>query len=538
MYTGPFQNPQDRAPRLPLAALVVMAGLYLLIGVTGHDPWKTEDAIHIGIAHGFATQGNWLTPAVAGEAWPHTAPLYHWVAALLGKLLGGWLPFHDAARLATTLFGALFLVFLSGAARSFHGDAAGRVAPLLAIGTLGLLLPMHEAQPAIAGLACAALAWWGGGLVLRGESRGGFLLGLGLGLAFLAHGLAGLVMTIAVLWAPIHRRDWKAAVLALLAATPLLAVWPALLLLQAPEFWAQWWQNEFAEATRARGLPDSRHLELALWATWPVFPLTLWSLWLRRQAIDTLAVPLLGLVVVLAWFLSGTPRSLAALPLVAPLVLIAAAGADRLRRGAANAFDWFGLMTFTFVAGLIWLGASAQALDWPPRIARNFDKLAPGHETDYTLPALALAIALTVLWLASWRLQRTSWRPSFRWAAGVTLMWVLTATLWMSWIDHGMSLRPVARSLQAALPEHVGCIERQRLGNAERAILDYFTGIRTVAPGAGRRCDWRLTIDHKGRPAPTGWTEVWQGGRTSDRKERWYLYRRETSFSENSPGNT
>lgn len=521
-----FGTYQDNSPRLPALALIVLAGLYLLTGVTGHDPWKTEDAIHIGIAHGFATQGHWLTPAIAGEPWPHTAPLYHWVAALLGQLLGSVLAFHDAARLATTLFGALFLVSVSGAAQSFHGDAAGRIAPLLAIGTLGLLVPMHEAQPAIAGLACAALAWWGGALSLQGKIIGAPLLGLGLGLSFPAHGLVGLLMAIAALPAPALRRDWKGFALALAVALPLLAAWPWLLSQQAPAFWTQWWQNEFAEATRARNLPTGRHLEQLIWAAWPVLPLALWSLRLRRHTIDTLTLPLLGVTVTLAWFLSGPPRSMAVLPLLAPLTLVAAAGADRLRRGAANAFDWFGLMTFSFVAALIWLGASAQAFDWPPKIAHNFEKLAPGHEVDYSLLALGLAITLTAVWLISLGLRRASWRASLRWAAGVTLMWVLTATLWLPWIDYAISYRPVVLSLKKVLPPTGECIERADIGMAQRASLDYFAGIRTVASSGNKVCNWRLTIQEKGRPAPQGWTEVWQGGRTSDRKESWYLDRR------------
>lgn len=526
MNLGPFQNSPDSSPRLPLAALIVIAALYLLIGVAGHDPWKTEDAIHIGIAHGFATHGHWLTPAIAGEAWPHTAPLYHWTAALLGKLLGGLLAFHDAARLATTLFGALFLVFLSGAARSFHGAAAGRIAPLLAIGTLGLLLPMHEAQPAVAGLACAALAWWGGGLSLQGKTYGAALLGLGIGLSFLAHGLVGLIMAIAVLPAPTFRGNWKGLLLALLAALPMLAIWPWLLAREAPEFWAQWWQNEYAEATRARSLPAARHLEQLLWATWPLLPLALWSLWVRRRAIGTLALPLFGVVLTLAWFLSGAPRSMAVLPLLVPLTLVAAAGTDRLRRGAANAFDWFGLMTFSFVAGLIWLGASAQIFGWPPKLAYNFAKLAPGHAAHYSLPTLALAVSLTVVWLLSWRLRRTHWRASLRWAAGVTLMWVLTAMLWLPWIDYAISYRPVVLSLQAALPRDIDCIERADLGLAQRASLDYFSGIRTVVSARAPRCSWRLSVAEKQRATPDGWSEVWRGGRASDRKESWYLDRR------------
>lgn len=521
-----FGTFQDNSPRLPVLALIVLAGIYLLTGVTGHDPWKTEDAIHIGIAHGFATQGHWLTPAIAGEPWPHTAPLYHWVAALLGQWLDGMLDFHNAARLATTLFGALFLVFVSGAARSFNGDAAGRIAPLLAIGTLGLLVPMHEAQPAIAGLSCAALAWWGAALSLQGKIIGAPLLGLGLGLSFPAHGLVGLLMAIAALPAPALRRDGKGFALALAVALPLLAAWPWLLSQQAPAFWTQWWQNEFAEATRARNLPTGRHIEQLIWAAWPVLPLSFWSLWLRRHTIDTLVLPLLGTAITLAWFLSGPPRSMAVLPLLVPLTLVAAAGANRLRRGAANAFDWFGLMTFSFVALLLWLGASAQVFDWPPKIAHNFEKLAPGHEVDYSLPALGLAIALTAVWLVSLGLRRASWRASLRWAAGVSLMWVLTATLWLPWIDHAISYRPVVLSLKQALPPAGECIERADIGMAQRASLDYFAGIRTVAPGARKSCSWRLTVDEKNRNVPEGWTEVWQGGRTSDRKERWYLDRR------------
>lgn len=526
MNLGPFLNSQDNSPRLPTLAVIVLAGLYLLIGITGHDPWKTEDAIHISIAHGFASHGLWLTPAIAGELWPHTAPLYHWVAALLGQWLGGWLAFHDAARLATTLFGALFLIFVAGATRSFHGEAAGRIAPLLAIGTLGLLLPMHEAQPAIAGLACAALAWWGGGLSLQGKGWGAPLLGLGLGLAFLAHGLVGLIMALAALLAPLVQRDGKSFALALLVALPLLTVWPWLLMQQAPEFWTQWWQNEFAEASRARGLPETRHAEQLAWALWPLWPLALWSLWLLRRQIDRLMLPLLGVAITLFWFLSGPPRSLAVLPLIVPLTLVAAAGSHRLRRGAANAFDWFSVITFSFVAGLIWLGASAQSLGWPPKVANNFAKIAPGHTLDYGFVALGGAAIATLVWLLTWGLRRASWRAILRWAAGVTLMWVLIAALWLSWIDHGMTYRPVVLSLQRALPQGVDCIERQDIGHSQRASLDYFAAIRTVAPGRKPACSWRLSVAGTNREIAAGWEEVWQGGRTSDRKERWYLDRR------------
>jgi hypothetical protein len=333
-------------------------------------------------------------------------------------------------------------------------------------------------------------------------------------------------MALAIVPVPLLRCNWKGLALALLVALPLLVVWPWLLMQQAPEFWTQWWQNELAEATRARSLPESRHVEQLVWAVWPLWPLALWSFWLLRRQIDHLLLPLIGLAITLAWFLSGPPRSLAVLPLIVPLTLLAAAGADRLRRGAANAFDWFSVMTFSFAAALIWLGASAQSLGWPPKIANNFAKIAPGHAVDYGLVALGGAAIATLVWLLTWGLRRASWRASLRWAAGVTLMWVLISTLWLAWIDHGMTYRPAALALKQALPQNVDCIERENFGFAQRASLDYFAGIRTVAAGRKPACGWRLSVAGNNRKITDGWIEVWQGGRTSDRKERWYLDRR------------
>lgn len=526
-----FGSFHDNSPRLPTLAVILLAALYLIAGTTGHDPWKTEDAIHIGIAHGFATAGHWLFPHVAGEPWPHTAPLYHWIAALLGQGLDGLLPFHDAARLASALFGALFLFALARAARALHGETAGKLAPLLAMGTLGLLLPLHEAQPAAAGLACAALAWWGAGLCLNEERgtrrRGALLAGLAIGLSFPAHGLAGLVMTAAVLPAPTFRRDWTALALMALVALPLALAWPLLLVDTSPALWDAWWRNELAEAALARTLPTPTHAEQLAWASWPLLPLALWSAWLLRRQSERLVLPLLGVLFGLAWYLSGSYRLPSLLPALTPLALLAAAGAGRLRRGAANAFDWFALTTFSFFAALVWLGASAQALDWPARIAANFEKLAPGHAPAYSLAVLAWAAALTLGWLASWRLPRANWRASLHWAAGTTLIWSLTATLWMSWIDHGRSYRPVALALRAVLPANANCIERHGIGPAQRASLDYFAGIRTLPAGRGaRQCDWRLTVADPGRVTPDGREEIWRGGRPSDRKERWYLDKR------------
>jgi len=525
----PFAPAHSDTPRLPWWAIAALALLYLLSWV-GREPWRNEDAIHLGIAYAMATDGLWLFPHIAGEAWPHTPPLYHWVAALLGQLFAPLLPFHAGARLASALFGALFLFAISRAADALHGPSAARAAPLLAIGTLGLLLPIHEAQPAIAGLAFAALAWWGGALFLGKTPtlrwQGAALIGAGTGLAFFSHGIVGLLMAIAVLPAPTFRRDWLAFATALFIAIAISLIWPLALLTTTPELWQAWWQNELAELLHSRSAPAAVHAELVAWGYWPILPLALWTLWVWRDHFRLFLLPIIGSVLGLAWFLSGGTRLASLLPAMTPLLLIASAGAERLRRGAANAWSWFALLCFSFFGALVWLGASAQTLDWPSQIAGNFERIAPGHGVEYSLGTLAWAAGLSLLWLGAWLLPRAPWRPAFLWATGLTLLWALTATLWLTWLDHARSYRGVLTELQAAAPREYRCIERKGMNAAHRAVLDYHAGLHTRLPGTSPPCDWRITVGQADFAPAVGWTLVWSGHRPGDRRERWYLERR------------
>lgn len=531
---------------LPLsgAALAALCALYLLAGLTGHDPWKSEDAVHFGITYGFLTGSDWLVPHLAGEPVLDSPPLYYWVAAACAKLFGSLLPLHDAARLASGLFGAAFLALLASASRSLHGPGAGSPAALISIGCLGLLVPIHDMQPMVALLAASAAFYAGLALLPQRPTAGGIQAGLGLGLGFLAAGLTALV-TLAplLLLLPAHRH-WRNSesrrglIIALALALPLIILWPLLLAWLAPETLSAWWATA---GLRFQGnwlisLPD--HAELLAWFAWPAMPLALWALWLHRHRLSepALALPLAGTATTLLaqLFLYG-PRPLQALPLLVPLVLLAAAGAGRLRRGATNAFDWFGMMTFTLIAGLIWLGGIAMSFGVPAQIAHNFAKLEPGFVAEGKVIAFAIAAILTLAWL--WLIfasPRSPWRAATHWAAGVTLVWVLVIALWLPWIEYGKSYRGVAISLKQGLPPnsmgHGECIAGRDLGGAQRASLQYFSGIVTLRADTHAATACGLLLEQggaKSRPAPVGWRKLWEGHRPGDRSERLRLYQRE-----------
>ena len=526
----------DTSPILARYGALLLCAVWLLAGVVGHDPWKNDDAVHLGVAFGMAG-GDWLIPRVAGDPWLVTPPLYHWTAALCGKLLGWLLPWHDAARLASTLYAAGFLAILWRIAHRQLGPSAGLAAPLLAIGTLGLLVPLHEAQPAIVALTGFALSLWGLSVWRDEPLRGGALFGAGIGIGFLGTGIdsvaiqlaTGLILALYPAW------RCRGSALAWLAATAVALVlilpWPLLLWRHSPALFDIWWNVEQTSLT-SRGGVSLAHIELMAWASWPLLPLALWGLWLERRHLLTPenAMLLAATAAALFMFFTGpSTRPTALFPALVPLAVLAASAAGRLRRGAANAFDWFGMMTFTQAAALIWLGGIAILSGEPARIAKNFSKLGPGFIAEVSIPAILIAITVSVGWTAVMlRTPRSPWRAAARWSLGLTTVWILVIALLLPWIEYTKSYRGVSADFREVLGNRPGCIARRGLGLSQRASLDYFNGIRTVTGSRSDECRWLImqTTPRAEKNLP-GWTLIRETARPGDRSERLRLYRRD-----------
>jgi 4-amino-4-deoxy-L-arabinose transferase-like glycosyltransferase len=219
------------------------------------------------------------------------------------------------------------------------------------------------------------------------------------------------------------------------------------------------------------------------------------------------------------------------IPLLAPLALLASQGIPTLRRGAAAAFDWFGVVTFSFFAGLVWLGYVAMMTGAPPRVAANFLRLAPGFVAKFELIPLLVALALTLGWLyLVFFTSPSPLRSLLRWAAGIVLLWGCFATLWMPWADYQKSYRSVARELAAKIEPDAGCIAAKQVGVPQRAALHYHAGIRTRTydPLTPRACRLLIVQGHPSHELDgpgDGWVKLADAGRPGDRSERLRLYR-------------
>lgn len=168
----------------------------------------------------------------------------------------------------------------------------------------------------------------------------------------------------------------------------------------------------------------------------------------------------------------------------------------------------------------------------PPESVWLSKYLPMDFEPEFHGLAFAVASVLTAAWvllrpgLRQWKI-----RPVLSWTLGLTLVWGLLSTLWLPWLDAAKSYRSMFVILHRALPSDYGCLASKDLGESERAMLQYVTGIvsvrREVHPDAG--CDFILVqnraMDDETR-RQEDWQLIWEGSRPGDNNELFGLFGR------------
>jgi 4-amino-4-deoxy-L-arabinose transferase-like glycosyltransferase len=528
----------------PPAWLAALALAFVLPGLAGHDPWKSQDAIGIGIAYAMAQSGDGIVPRVAGYLWLNDAPLYHWIAWAFGRLLRGMLEFHAGARLASAAFvlGAFWLIY--AAARDWadeeHSTINAAAAMLILLGSVGLVVHAHEALPELAALAslCGALAALP--FSQKKPFASGTLFGVALGFAALSSSWippAALGLTVA--GAHLACGEWRTRKGFLFVAAAIVATvaiggsWPAALAWRSRELFDAWWALN-ANPQGAAGANLRYFLSTGAWFAWPAWPLALWTLWVKRGRLGEprLFVPLVATAAMLfAVGFWGPAVDVNLIPMLAPLALLAAQGVPTLRRGATAALDWFAVLMFAFVGSLVWLVYAGMMTGVPPRVAANVVRAAPGFVAPFEPHALLIAVGFTLIWfcVAVFAAPSPS-RSITRWAAGIILVWGLFAMLLMPWADYQKSYRSVALQLRAAMPPKTGCITQRNLGLPQAAAFHYHAGILTQAFDQRKpeACTFMLVQGSAGNeldaPGPR-WAKIADVGRPGDRTERHRLYR-------------
>jgi 4-amino-4-deoxy-L-arabinose transferase-like glycosyltransferase len=275
------------------------------------------------------------------------------------------------------------------------------------------------------------------------------------------------------------------------------------------------------------------------WFAWPALPLVIWTVVTRGRgfngglATPGVQLPAMAAIVICVCILAmSDPRLVYLMPLLLPLALLGALEIDTLKRGFSGALDWFGILTFGLLSLLMWwLWFDATAHGMAPAVARMLRDTETGYRPTFHWPAFGLSLLLTLLWLALVRpARRSNRRALLNWAAGMTLLWALYSTIWLSYIDSRRSYRGVAESVRAVLPPE-GCVASRNLGDAQRALFHYFANLVTVRAEVAPIDNCNALLVQYGRndrdPAtPDGWRMAWTGQRRGDNTERYVLYLR------------
>ena len=531
-----FANPKPKVgERTKTHLLLVLCVLWVMLGLMGHSPWKPDEIISVSIIKHLLAGGEWSVPMLAGEPWIKNPPLYYLIAALFAKLFSPILALHNAARLSTSVWMGLTLLFIGMAGRELWGFGSGRQSTLIFIGSIGLVFTAHAISPEVAGLAGYAMAFYALALAPRRPLRAGLLLGTGAGIGFLSKGLLNLeIILISALLLPILFENWRRATywavlgIAAIAASLWIAPWVLQLQHHAPELYTRWLDNsQFISRN------FSYFSKTILWYTWPALPLALWSLWKRRPDQPSVQLCVLFFLISFAMLGTGTTdRDIYLLPLLIPLTLLATPAVDTLPRSASSALNWFGIMLFATVGSLIWIGWIAMMTGQPAKLAERMHKLSLGYQPELNLIYFIPALCLTIVWAAVVFNSNRSNRAAVNdWAVGMMLFWGLVTTIWLPWLDAAKTYETTLASMQKALPAEYACITGRGVGDSQRAALDYHTNIliQRFEITQSLSCDLYLIQDERDREKiepGNDWKLIWQGKRPSDRRESFRLYQR------------
>lgn len=537
-WQGNLSTPRARVgERAKTRLLIILCAIWLMMGLVGHHPWKPFESDAISTITDVLTQHNLLAPTSASSNQISNPPLYYLSAAVTAKLFSGFLPLHDGARIATGLWMLITLLMVGMTGRELWGKGFGRQTTFIFISAIGLVISAHTITPAISALSGIAASFYALSLCQRRPYRASAILGISVAVSFLSTGILPLIIVLSTCFAlPCFFKEWRSASFAkvvgicILIAAPVISAWIILSLNYAPTVFNAWWISSTQEL-------DSLHFyftNLLLWYAWPSLPLACWALWrFRSQLLNQPKFQLCITFFLVAFTAIGffaERKEIFALPLLLPLTALAAGSIETLKRGAASALNWFGLILFGFLGFLVWLGWGAMMSGSPAKLKERLTFLSGLTELHFNIFAFVIASAITLIWLfAIFRTQHSNRSAATNWAIGMTFIWTLLMTLWLPMIDSARSYGEVFTSLKNALPSTYACISSENLGSAQQDLLHYYADVKTytVITNENTNCDLFLIQDEKNPKKVnlgSDWHLIWDGKRVSERKEHFRLF--------------
>ncbi len=577
-------------------AFLTLIFIWISTGLVGHAPWKPDEPIHFGIiltyAHHAKTWISWMIPTLIDEPlFEYLSifyPVSYWLARALRFCLEWLFPdihFHDWVRLTQSFYIFSSCYFLFKTSRLLFENKNHYYTIILLLGSLGLLIRGHEINPNNGVLFAISLTFYGLILFLQRPLKGSLYYFFGIISVLLFKGLMlGLAFFFTLfIYVFIYPRKNQLLLFALTLICLIGYTFSSFFFFThyAPALKNAWIQTQYPFVILSPFILKHYiqyiehflyYIKLSFWYLLPSLPLAIWTIWHHHQFLRSyqlswwgqfnthfelfeqrlalqnhayLLLILFNVVYLFLIILLPNTQDLLLYPLILLCALLATPALYSLRRGALAALNWFSFMGFTVFAGGLWIIWLSLQKHWIFPIVLKLMKFQPGYVPQINWVVFIMACGISLLWLAliTWlhtahqKTLRLGEKAIFLWTGGLTLMWGLLSTLWLSWIDTGKSYARPMHALQRVLTKEMrripledhACVSTRSLGRAQRAMFYYYTGLRGNQD-PHHTCDFLLIQKQSGEFKANlhdGYANlIWQGYRPGDDIERFYLWQK------------
>ena len=530
----------------PVVVTVLICLIWSFSGLVGHAPWKSEEAILIGLLSQFNT-GNFYFDFINLHSDTAAGPLFYGSALAVIELTSSVLLPHDAARLTMSIWLLSAFIFTGLAGRELWGEAQSWLAPLLLLGTVGLLIKSHQISTAPILISGLAVFFYGLTAAPRLSIKGGLWMGVGFSIIQFgapAHNTVIPLLTIFFISTINFRyrglRFAKSLLISTFVVLGLTGIWLLTLYVNDPSF-VDYWVYLFSKAiTNPFRLPTLDNIVYPIsvfpWFTWPTWIFVFWSLWIAgRDGLKRkeLQLPLfLWAAITLVLTFTEINKESGLTPILLPFALIGSMAAGRIPRASGNILYWFAVMTAVLFTITAWVYFSASYFGIPRELSEHLLKLQPGYNADNRHLEVIFAGLISTAWfILLFNIKRRPERSVLIWAINLTFGWVITVMLLFDWVDERKTYAPMITSMMMHIDPIHNCVIAQ-VGPAQRGLIHYYGNIKTTKvylENDGHSCDYLIYQDRWGAPNDIGlpWSLLWEGGRAGDRSERYRLYKRE-----------
>ena len=524
------------AAKLPRLVLVALLVCFIFTGLYDRGIWSVREGAAIGeiVEMARGDYVSWLFPMASGLVVTDHGPLSLWVGAFLVRIFS-WMTPVTAARLSAALwfavttasiwYGTWYLarrteaqpaaqVFAGSATYRDYGRLVADAATLFFVAMFGLVLRIREPNYECAELAFCAMAYFACAWSLTRPYFGAVLAGVAVAGLMLASSLImGVTVLVATLFAfllvPARGKADKKFAITIAAAALLFVAWPVAAWCLASEvisdyflLWAQAQAGFFGLAS-FEGL--RWFLEHIVWYLCPAWPFAVLAVvrWRRQACAPFMALPLIFLASWFAGFLaSGDLKAEDLLNMtMAPLCTLAAFGLISASRSWKSMLDGFAVTVTTLGSVALWLYWLAWLMGFPPKMARSIEGLAPTATAgDAGWFGILAALLVSAFW--AWTVYKRVHSRSFKlwngpWlsAAGLAVLWILTAELFTPAFDANRSYEPVALAARSQLKtlgfESDDCLKTIGMSAGIASMISYY-GHMPVTAGSSMVCRYEL----------------------------------------------